>query len=153
MTSDLYALLSKWHTSGKITDGELYTIDRDARVLMDVCGGCEKIRNTLMSSSWYLLMRQCIALYLLVLPWGLIDSLEWFTIPVSVLVAYLIISGEFIAHYVERPFGKTEDHLDLDSICQGIENSVNDIRTYQVGTPRPDEHAEDVELSTASPAI
>ena len=32
-----------------------------------------------------------------------------------------------IAHYVERPFGQDDDHLDLDSICRGIEASVSEI--------------------------
>ncbi len=66
-------------------------------------------------------------LYLLYLPWSLAADFEYFTSPLTILVAYFVIAAEGIAHYVERPFGQEDDHLDLDSICAGIDASVTEI--------------------------
>jgi putative membrane protein len=66
-------------------------------------------------------------LYLLVLPWGLVDDFGIWTVPLTTLIAYFVMAGEGIAHYVEEPFGPHEDHLDLDSMCQAIDLSVSEV--------------------------
>ena len=45
------------------------------------------------------------------------------------LISYLVIGGEAIARWVEEPFGRGEDHLDLDSICKAIDLSVSEVLT------------------------
>ena len=79
-----------------------------------------------MSVSWRFFTWQCIALYLLVLPWGLVDDFAVWTIPVTTVAAYIVIAGEAVAHFIEVPFGTGEDHLDLESICHGIDRSVSE---------------------------
>lgn len=127
LVQQLYRQFNQWNSEGKLSDQRLWVIDTDARMLLEVCGACERIKTTLMSVSWRFFTWQCIVLYLLVLPWGLADDFGPWTVPLSALIAYLVIAGEGIAHYVEEPFGLHEDHLDLDSICQGIDRSVSEI--------------------------
>ncbi len=123
----LYGLFYSWQTERTLTDAQLWVLDSESRVMMDVCGGCEKIKTTPMPVSWRFVTWQCIGIYLLVLPWGLVDDFGIWTIPLTILVAYVLIAAEFIAHYIEEPFGLHEDHLDLESICQGIDESVSEI--------------------------
>ncbi|NOY43127.1 MAG: bestrophin [Planctomycetes bacterium] len=123
----LYRQFSQWQAEEKLSEQQLWVLDSDARVLLDVCGGCERIKTTLMSVSWRFFTWQCIALYLLVLPWGLVDDFGAWTVPLTTLIAYFVMAGEGIAHYVEEPFGLHEDHLDLEAICQGIDRSVSEI--------------------------
>ena len=52
---------------------------------------------------------------------------EYVTIPLTILNAYFVIAAEGIAYYVERPFGHKDDHLDLNSICAGIDASMTEI--------------------------
>ena len=40
-----------------------------------------------------------------------------------------VIAGEAIARWVEEPFGRGEDHLDLEGICQAIDLSVSEVLT------------------------
>lgn len=127
VTRRLYERIQQWKSTGKIGDEQLWILDQEARVLLEVSGACEKIKTTLMSVSWRTFIRQCVAIYLVVLPWGLIDDFGVWTIPVTIVAAYVVIAGEGIAQYVERPFGKDEDHLDLDSIIATIDSSVTDI--------------------------
>jgi putative membrane protein len=123
----VYAVFGQWNRDGSLSDGQLWVLDSEARMLLEVCGACEKIKTTLMSRSWRYFTRQCIALYLLVLPWGLVDDFGAWTIPVTVVIAYIVIAGEGIAQYVEEPFGVHEDHLDLDGICHVIDRSVTEV--------------------------
>ena len=127
IVQNIYKKLKTWSQSGALTREELWMMDSEARMLLEVCGACERIKLTLMSRSWRLLTRQCLGLYLLTIPWALVDEFHYWTIPISALIAYFVIGGEGIAHYVEEPFGSQEDHLDLDGICRRIESSVREI--------------------------
>ncbi len=123
----LYGMFDRWRADGKLTDQQLWVLDVEGRVLLDVCGACEKIKTTLMPISWRFFTWQCMVIYLLVLPWGLVDNFGWWTIPVTTLAAYVVVAAEAIAHYVEEPFGVHEDHLDLERISQGIDTSVSEV--------------------------
>jgi len=123
----LYCLFEKWKSEGKLSDEQLWVLDTEARMLLEVCGSCERIKDTPMSVSWRSFTWQCIVVYLLVLPWGLVDDFGAWTTPLTILVAYFVIAGEGIARCVEEPFGLHEDHLDLESICHGINRSVSEV--------------------------
>jgi putative membrane protein len=127
LVRSLYARLNRWRVEEKLSDTQLWVLDRELRVFLEVCGGCERIKATLMPVSWRFVTWQCIGVYLLVLPWGLVDDFKGWTIPISVLAAYLVIAGEAVAHYVEEPFGVHEDHLDLRRICGVIDRSVTEL--------------------------
>jgi putative membrane protein len=131
----LYGLFHQWTTDGKLSDQQLWVLDAEARMLLEVCGACERIKTTLMSVSWRSFTWQCITLYLLVLPWGLVADFGAWTVPLTTLAAYLVIAGEAIAHFVEEPFGVEEDHLDLERICRGIDRSVSEILDSQPVAP------------------
>ena len=127
VTNQIYALLKKWNKAGQLTKEEFWTMDREARIFLEICGACERIKSTRMSRSWRILTRQCIVLYLLITPWALVEEFHYWTVPVTVLGAYFIIAGESIANHIEEPFGVEEDHLQLDTICGKIETSVSEI--------------------------
>jgi putative membrane protein len=123
----LYDLFQQWRSDDHpMSDTELLVMDAEARMLLEVCGGCEKIRNTPVSISWKIFTSQCILLYLLILPWGLFDDFGIWTVPLTIVIAYLVLAAETIARYVEEPFGVHEDHLDLESITDGIDGTVSE---------------------------
>jgi putative membrane protein len=123
----LYEMFEKWKIEGQLSDERLWVLDAEARLLLDVCGACERIKNTLMSISWRSFTWHCIIVLLLVLPWGLVDDFGVLTIPMTILYSYFVIAGEFIAQIVEAPFGRQEDNLDLEGICRNIDRSVSEI--------------------------
>ena len=127
LTNEIYGELKKWTQENKLDPEEFWVIDREARMFLEICGACERIKSTLMSKSWRIVTRQCIVLYLLLTPWALVENFGYWTVPVTVIGAYFIIAGEAIAHYVEDPFGIQEDHLDLDGLCGKIATSVTEI--------------------------
>lgn len=109
-------------------------LDRPLAGLIDVCGACERIKNTPLARSHESFIRMCILFYLLVLPVGL-DYGAWI-LPAVLLVGYFLLGIEQVAEDIQEPFGKEPDDLPLDRICQVIADSTQAI------LPKETEHAE-----------
>lgn len=128
----LYGVFSQWQAEGRLSDERLWVLDSEARLLLDVCGACERIKTTLPSVSWRALTRQSILAVLILLPWALAASFGAWTVVLTMLITYIVVAGEAIARWVEEPFGRGEDHLDLESICEAIDRSVSEVLTDRV---------------------
>ena len=109
----VYGLLSAWRSIGKIAGPDLWVLDREARELLEVAGGCEKIQNTLKSQSFPSLTRHALVLYLLYLPWSLVVDFEYFTIPLTILIAYFVIAAEGIAYYLAIRSGRRSPRFEF----------------------------------------
>jgi len=127
VASRIYALVETWRQQKLISDQITRVLDVEARVLMDVCGGCERILNTRLAFSYRVFVNCCVVLYLLTLPWGLVQDFHGWTIPMVFVVAFLLVGLEIVAHSVESPFGHDADDLDLDGLCATLARSVSDI--------------------------
>ncbi len=123
----LYGQFSRWQHESRLSAEQLWILDAEARWLLEVCGACERIKTTLMPVSWRRVTTKAIVVYLLILPWGLVEQFRWWTVPLTAVTAYFVITAEIIARHVEEPFGKNEDHLHLDRICRTIDESVSEI--------------------------
>ncbi len=132
LVSKLYRQFREWKLRGIIDGDELRVIDEEARRFLDICGGCERIRNTRLARSYRLFARQCVFLYLITLPWGIVQSFGWWTVPMTAILSYFMLGLETVAEHVEEPFGHDEDDLDLDELCRVIERTVNDIFAHKV---------------------
>ncbi|MCA9095154.1 MAG: hypothetical protein KDA68_16825 [Planctomycetaceae bacterium] len=127
VSRSLYEQFEKWRTQDQLDGFEMLFLDRHAAALMDICGACERIRKTPIAASYRWFMRQLVGIYLLTLPWALVDDFQIWVIPSVTLIGYFMIGIELIAEDIEEPFGTGADDLKLDDLCQGIENSVSDI--------------------------
>lgn len=123
----IYDRIERWRQAEQLGGFELLFLDAHAQSLMNICGGCERIKKTPIAGSYRTFIRQSIAIYLATLPWGVVDVLSWWTIPVTLVVGYFMIGVEVIAEDVEEPFGTGDDDLQLDAICATIERSVTEI--------------------------
>jgi len=127
LAGQIYRQLKQLEREQRITPQELHICDTDAHEFLNVCGGCERIRNTLIAGSYRSYAIKCLVLYLLALPWGLVHDLNWLTIPVTMIIAYIMIGLETIADDVEEPFGRDLDDLDLESLCRTIDRTTAEI--------------------------
>lgn len=123
----MYEEIGAWKSNGFIDGDDLRVLDAEARQFLDICGGCERIRNTRVVRSYRTFARQCVGLYLVTFPWGIVDSFRWWTIPLTGIVAYFMLGLETVAEHVEEPFGYDEDDLDLDGLCRTIEVTVQEV--------------------------
>lgn len=123
----MYEEIGSWKSNGFIDGDDLIVLDAEARQFLDICGGCERIRNTRVVRSYRMFARQCVALYLVTFPWGVVDACRWWTVPLTAIVAYFMLGLETVAEHVEEPFGRDEDDLDLDGLCKTIEVTVQEV--------------------------
>lgn len=123
----MYERLGEWKDAKTIGGMELRVLDAEARQFLEICGGCERIKNTRTARSYRTFARQCVGLYLATLPWGIVDSFHWWTVPLTGIISYFMLGLEIVAEDVEEPFGLDIDDLDLDKLCHAIETTVKEV--------------------------
>ena len=127
VASAIYERLAAWKRAGRLSDEEVRMLEREARSLLEICGGCERIRKTPIAGSYRSFTLKCLILYLATLPWGLVHEFSYWTVAATVVLTYLMVGLEAIAEALEEPFGHDIDDLDLDCYCRTIEESVAEI--------------------------
>ena len=115
------------HKSQKINSEQLIILTKDVNVFTDVCGACERIKNTPIPFSYNVFIKKFIFFYIMTLPIGWVFSFGYFVVPVVVFVLYVFASLELIAEEIEDPFGSDANDLPLDVICENIEKHVKEI--------------------------
>jgi ion channel-forming bestrophin family protein len=120
----LYAEVADWKHSGHADGAVLWVLDPHLRGLLDVCGACEKIRNTPLSPSYKNLLRAGLILNILAAPWLTIPEIGFWGVPAFELVCFFLLGVELIDSIVEEPFGRESDDLDLDRYCRTIRDGV-----------------------------
>ncbi len=123
IVSKLYDLQKK----GRISQEHLITLNSDAGQFTDICGACERIRNTPIPYSYSVFIKKFIFIYVLTLPVGWVFSIGYFVVPIVPFILYVLASLELIAEEIENPFGTDANDLPLDEICNNIEKHVNEI--------------------------
>ncbi|MBX7106598.1 MAG: hypothetical protein K1X57_21155, partial [Gemmataceae bacterium] len=73
----IIAVLQAERSAGRLSEIDLLLFDPHVRSLMDVCGACERIKNTPVPLSYRSLLRHGIVLYLVSAPWFVAQHLSW----------------------------------------------------------------------------
>jgi len=106
---------------------QLLFINPELSSFMDICGACERIKNTPIPFSYSSFIKKFILFYALTLPVGYVFAVGYLIIPVVVFVLYALASLELIAEEIEDPFGKDENDLPMDRIIETIKKNVAEI--------------------------
>lgn len=129
-------LLAEWIQKAK-EEGSIDTIqqarfDENFDKLSDIVGGCERIVSTPLPYSYRVLLHRTVYIYCFLLPFGLVDSLRWFTPLIVVFVAYTFVAFEAIADEIEEPFGTDANDLALNSMSVMIEETVHEMAGEEI---------------------
>jgi putative membrane protein len=127
VVSRLYGCFRDWTESKRITPHELRMLDLEGRILLDVAGGCERIRNTSLPPALTWVTRVAVTSALLLAPLAASEEFGWWIVPIAGVVAFLVIVAETIAFSLEHPFGTEYNQLDLTEISMAIEKSTGEI--------------------------
>jgi len=115
------------YEEGKIKGDQLIVLNSELQSFTDICGACERIKNSPIPYSYSAFIKKFIFFYVITLPLGYVFSLGYLVIPVVTFVFYVLASLEIIAEEIEDPFGGDENDLPLDKIAAGIHRHVNEI--------------------------
>jgi len=123
MQAELAGLLSR----GAITGQQMLALSNDITAFLDICGACERIKNTPIPYSYSSFIKKFIVVYTLTLPAALVFSLGHLAIPVVVFIFYVLASLELIAEDIEDPFGTDTNDLPLERLATQIGRNVKDL--------------------------
>ena len=110
-----------------ITDNIYITIDDQVKQYTDIIGGCERIKKTPIPFSYNIFLKKFIFIYTMTLPVGLATTFEYWSIPISLFVLYILVSLELLAEEIEDPFGEDTNDLPVADICATIKRNVKEI--------------------------
>ncbi|MFA4868277.1 MAG: bestrophin family ion channel [Pedobacter sp.] len=121
-------LMAEWVKNAKrdhkIDSIQQARFDENLDKLSDITGGCERIISTPIPYSYQVLLHRTVYLYCFLLPFGLVDSLQWLTPLIVVFIAYTFVAFEAIAEEIEQPFGTEANALALNEMCITIETTL-----------------------------
>ena len=78
----------------------------------------ETIRFTPLPVAHLIHVRQVLALYMMVLPFGIVDEWAWWTILLIGVVAFTLYGIESIGGQLEDPFGYDKNDIKMDAIVE-----------------------------------
>lgn len=126
---------------GKLSEFLLASGDQNVQQLVDYIGACERIHRTPLPFAYMVHLRRALLLYCYSLPLALVRDFDWWTIPCTLMVAYILFGIEEIGVEIEDPFGDDENDLPLEQFCALIKGNVEGLASPKqqsnVESPRP----------------
>lgn len=123
----MMARASRLLREGRITGEQLLVLDREISQFLEICGACERIKNTPIPYSYSSFIKKFIVIYVLTLPFGFAFTLGLLAIPVVMFIFYVLASLELIAEEIEDPFGTDQNDLPMQRLTATIKGNVEEI--------------------------
>jgi len=110
--------------AGVIDGFKLSDIDESVRHLLDIQGGCERIKNTPLPRGYGFIGEVLIRYYALLLPFALYPEIYWLAIPATILVCFAFSLVSEIGRVLEDPFVTLYNGLPLMALSNTIERDL-----------------------------
>ncbi|TNE54831.1 MAG: hypothetical protein EP338_05795 [Bacteroidetes bacterium] len=128
---EISAMLSdrvkKLKDEATVSQEEALILDRNLNALMDVCGACERIKNTPIPFSYSLFLKKFIFVYVITLPLAFVTTFGYYSVLIACFFFYVLVSMEVLAEEIEDPFGKDDNDLPTDELAEKIKKSVGEV--------------------------
>lgn len=111
----------------KVSGDQLIVLNSEVQSFTDICGACERIKNTPIPYSYSAFIKKFIFFYVMTLPFGYVFSLGYYAVPVVIFIFYVLASLELIAEEIEDPFGFDANDLPIEKISTNIRKHVEEI--------------------------
>ncbi len=119
-TNDLYK-------KNTFTGEQFIILNAELQSFTDICGACERIKNTPIPYSYSTFIKKFIFIYAATLPLGFGIMIGYAAIPVVAFIFYILGSLEHIAEEIEDPFGTDANDLPMGKMCENIKSTVAEI--------------------------
>lgn len=123
----IFHKVNNLYTEGKITGEQLIVLNAELQSFTDVCGACERIKNTPIPYSYSAFIKKFIFFYVMTFPFAVVFSIGYYAIPVVIFIFYVLASLELIAEEIEDPFGGDENDLPTFKIASNIKKHIEEI--------------------------
>lgn len=123
----LYKKINKLYIEKKITGDQFFVLDKELKQFSDILGGCERIKNTPIPYSYSMYIKKFIFTFTITLPFAFMTEFGYFTVPIVLLIFFILVSVELIAEEIEDPFGNDTNDLPTDQLCEKIKKNVREL--------------------------
>lgn len=123
----MYQQLQSLFDSGKLTGEQMLFLNAELQSFTDICGACERIKNTPIPFSYSVFIKKFIFIYIMTLPFGYVFDLGYYVIPVVAFVFYVLASLEIIAEEIEDPFSGDSNDIPTEKLSENIKRHVEEI--------------------------
>lgn len=106
--------------SGVLGNYERVAMEQTLVALSDAQGGLERICNTPLPKQYAQYPRLFVAVFCVLLPLGLVDSLWVYTPLASTVVGFMLMTMEKMGRDLQDPFNNDVHDVPMESICQTI---------------------------------
>lgn len=127
VASKMFDKVNRLYKSGKITGDQLIVLNAELQSFSDICGACERIKNTPIPYSYSAFIKKFIFMYVATLPFGFALSMGYLAIPVVAFIFYVLASLEIVAEEIEDPFGFDDNDLPMQKIADNIKKHVAEL--------------------------
>lgn len=123
----MYGHIQHLYNEKKITGEQLLYLNGELQSFTDICGACERIKNTPIPFSYSVFIKKFIFIYVMTLPFGYVFQLGYYVIPVVAFICYVLASLELIAEEIEDPFGGDQNDVPTEKLSENIQRHVAEI--------------------------
>ncbi len=114
-----YALEMGW-----INQFQQVALDETLTKLCDSMGKCERIKNTIFPATYSLYIHFAMNLFIMLLPFGLIEYFGFVEIPIVIAIAASFMLIEKMAIHLQDPFENKPTDTPMTTISKGIERDL-----------------------------
>ncbi len=119
--------LQKQYKQGFIDGFQWKSLDENLNELNGIQAGCERISNTPIPFSYFVLLERTVYWYCFLLPLGLVNAIGWVTPVMVTFVGYTFMGLTAIVDEISDPFGQDENDLALTQICNTNEQQLRQL--------------------------
>ena len=123
----IYKRLIDLKNNGIISEQEFIILDKNCNKFMDSLGACERIKNTPIPFSYSLFIKKFIFIYVTTLPLAFVTIFGYFAALIATFIFYVLVSIEVLAEEIEDPFGKDDNDLPTDLLCDRIRSTTKEV--------------------------
>lgn len=140
----IYSRVQKVYREGLMSDSDHLNVKTHIQALTDILGACERIKKTPIPFSYNVYLKVFVLLYCFLLPFGLIETFSFYSIPAVIIVTFAMVGVELMGEEIEDPFGLDCNDLPTGTLSHTIRDNVFEILEQDCDEkpdPQPKEYA------------
>ncbi|MEO6302330.1 MAG: bestrophin family ion channel [Bacteroidia bacterium] len=109
------------------TPNDYLIVSENLDDLTEICGSCERIKNTPIPYSYSIFIKKIVFIYIITMPISFGLTTGYWSIPIVMIMFYAFASLELISEEIEDPFGTDDNDLPTDEIALKIKENTKEI--------------------------
>ena len=115
---------------GKIDSSQRVEMNTLLNNMIEGLSSCERIAKTPLPIAYRIYLKRLILIYCLGLPFNLIQNMQWWAIPITAVVSFILLGLEEVGKELENPFLYSVNDLPVNELCQNIAADVESIASF-----------------------